>query len=1575
MKSKSLLVFLLALWASLVVHAWDFEEHLIGYNILNGTEVEVDRIINSVIELYPDKYQNVTIPQQVSYQNVSYNVIGINANAFYNCSIPVSITLPEGLMTIGDNAFRGCSSLTNINLPESLTSIGDYAFYGCPNLTIMTIPEGLTSIGNYVFCGCSVPTSITIPESLTDIGDYAFSSCTNLNSITLPEGVTSIGDHTFYRCSSLTSITLPESLTNIGNNAFHNCSSLTTITLPENLTTIGNYAFAACSSLANINFPEGLTSIGESAFSGCSSLTNIIIPEGITSIMKFAFQGCSNLTSITLPKTLTCIEIRSFSACSNLTNINLPAGLTSIEENAFYGCSSLTSITLPKGLTSIGQSAFQQCSSLTSVNAQIQEPFSIRSIDFYHISSDCVLTVPAGTKDAYIAKGWTTDVFKGGIVEMDPVIDFVDSNVKAICVANWDTNTDGELSFAEAAAVTSLGEVFKEDTEITSFDELQYFTELRSINELEFYNCSNLASVRIPGKVSTIKEGAFRNCSKLKKLVIEDSSQYLYCYHSYYYNSDHIYSCFSDCPLETVYLGRDLQNRQSPYYVSRYLGFFYDKITLSSLEIGKKVTKIEDLMFSGCNGLTTVSIPNSVTSIGKQSFYYCRNLASVVIPNSVTYIGEYAFSGCGSLTSVVSNIQEPFTFGSYAFGDKLDNCVLTVPAGTKDAYISAGWTEEVFKGGIVEMGSAIDFADANVKALCVDNWDTNNDGELSYEEAAAVTNLGTVFKENTTITSFDELQYFTGLTSIDEFAFNGCRGLLSVTFPEGLTEIGREAFEYSGLTSVKFPATMENVQEAAFLGCDNLSSIDFNNAPAVLQPHAFTLCPSLEYVYIPKTVKLWGWGHFFICENLKTVVSEANDEADWWATGSFDLCPSLETISVPNVRSMGGNFVGTGESLQSVTILGGDAPDNWQHYANKMGSIPPSRYLKFNIPDGMAESFLKHGYANLSDLSALPIVKEEFEAEATRIMAMAGEIGSGAAGTLSAAIAAARTAVNAAEDYVTVYNQIASVKAAARAYLATATLPEGTDVAAATITNPDINRYDIGWTISGGDNTRGYNENSYTNGVVTVDGFIEAWHEVDVLEDGEIWQTIPDLPAGRYRLELDAIACRQMDETTEVTGVSLFAGSESRPIATEADKPQDFLLEFENPFQKDVRIGVRTRNTTANWVAVDNFRLIYIGPSDLYLPESITPASSETDLVYLYNVETGKFLHAGNSLGGYHAVLADTGLPFHLTQNGDGYWLFYFPEGSRFDQYLYWACDNAKIYVDYNNSGEWTRQWLFTATDGAYTLQFREQEGTGYFLGNNPTRKDYDYDYEVELDSHVDVICTDDVNNNIHWLLFSEEQYQSFVAIDELSIPNVRGVAGGKVSLPVSLINPKNEVAGVQFDVTLPEGVTLNKVSTASRTSAFSTGFTRKGDGVYTVLLYHGNDAIPENEGKILTLEMQLDGEMEMSDYTITISEIVLSAPDQSVLPTTDVVSCTLTVAEPERGDANCDGKVNVADIVAIANYILNNPPARFSTVAANVNGDSKINVADIVGVANIILSSGGSNSPGAEIRNTIEPE
>ena len=75
---------------------------------------------------------------------------------------------------------------------------------------------------------------------------------------------------------------------------------------------------------------------------------------------------------------------------------------------------------------------------------------------------------------------------------------------------------------------------------------------------------------------------------------------------------------------------------------------------------------------------------------------------------------------------------------------------------------------------VIHADEIIQFADANVKAICVENWDINGDGELSKEEAAAVTDIGKTFENNTDITSFEEFQHFTGLKQIAGFAFSGC---------------------------------------------------------------------------------------------------------------------------------------------------------------------------------------------------------------------------------------------------------------------------------------------------------------------------------------------------------------------------------------------------------------------------------------------------------------------------------------------------------------------------------------------------------------------------------------------------------------------------------------------------------------------------------------------------------------------------------------------------------------------------------------------------------------------------------
>ncbi len=362
-------------------------------------------------------------------------ITSIGNFVFYGCSGLTKLTLPNSVTSIGNNAFYECSGLTELTLPNSLESIEYSAFSGCSGLTELTLPNGVRSIGSLVFGGCSGLTKLTLPNSLESIGEYAFSGCSGLTELTLPNSLTSIGRYAFAYCSGLTELTLPNSVTSIGESAFSGCSGLTELTLPNSVTSIGDGAFAYCSGLEKITvesgnsrygsrdncnsiietgtntlivgcknsvIPNSVTSIGNSAFEGCSGLTELTLPNSVTSIGDSAFEGCSGLTELTLPNSVTSIGDSAFEGCSGLTELTLPNSVTSIGDSAFEGCSGLTELTLPNSVTSIGWSAFWGCSGLSKITSLAEIPPVCGSGVFDRVNkTNCELIVPIVSVIAY----------------------------------------------------------------------------------------------------------------------------------------------------------------------------------------------------------------------------------------------------------------------------------------------------------------------------------------------------------------------------------------------------------------------------------------------------------------------------------------------------------------------------------------------------------------------------------------------------------------------------------------------------------------------------------------------------------------------------------------------------------------------------------------------------------------------------------------------------------------------------------------------------------------------------------------------------------------------------------------------------------------------------------------------------------------------------------------------------------------------------------------------------------------------------------------------------------------------
>ena len=345
----------------------------------------------------------VTIPSSIISENEIYSVTSIGHSAFCGCSELTSVSIPSSVTSIGQNAFSGCSGLTSVSIPNSVTSIGSGAFEGCSSLASISIPNSITFIGTNVLEGTLWYNNQ--PNGLIYAGKIAYKY-----KGTMP---------------SNTNITIKDGTVSINWYAFSRCSGLTSIVIPNTVTTIGGYAFQGCSNLISITIPDGVTSIGYNAFYNCSSLTSVSIPNSVKTIGTMAFSGCKSLTSLNIPNSVTTIEDYAFAECRSMASVVIPDGVTSIGRNAFHYWTQLTSITIPQSVKSIGIAAFAMCNNLSSVISEVEEPFVFGSDAFYNIAITCTLSVPYGTKDAYIAKGWTEDVFKGGIVEApyNPVSD------------------------------------------------------------------------------------------------------------------------------------------------------------------------------------------------------------------------------------------------------------------------------------------------------------------------------------------------------------------------------------------------------------------------------------------------------------------------------------------------------------------------------------------------------------------------------------------------------------------------------------------------------------------------------------------------------------------------------------------------------------------------------------------------------------------------------------------------------------------------------------------------------------------------------------------------------------------------------------------------------------------------------------------------------------------------------------------------------------------------------------------------------------------------------------------------
>ena len=223
------------------------------------------------------------------------------------------------------------------------------------------------------------------------------------------------------------------------------------------------------------------------------------------------------------------------------------------------------------------------------------------------------------------------------------------------------------------------------------------------------------------------------------------------------------------------------------------------------------------------------------------------------------------------------------------------------------------------KGAIVDSTQAIKFQDENTKLICTLHWDENEDGELSYEEAAKVTDLGTAFK-GSSILAFTELERFTGLEGIADNAFNGCVSLVKITLPEQITSIGESSFNgCSNLKKIAIPNGVTSIGNKTFYGCSSLTSVTIGNGVTSIGDYAFYGCTSLTSITIPNSVTEIGYRAFFDCSSLTSITIP--DSVTSIGDSAFYGCSSLTSITIPDsVTSIRDSAFRNCNSLTSITI-------------------------------------------------------------------------------------------------------------------------------------------------------------------------------------------------------------------------------------------------------------------------------------------------------------------------------------------------------------------------------------------------------------------------------------------------------------------------------------------------------------------------------------------------------------------------------------------------------------------------------------------------------------------------------
>lgn len=866
-------------------------------------------------------------------------------NPWYSMTSKIkSITVEEGVTSIGKYAFYECSEAAKVTIADTVSSIGIYAFYCC-NIKELIMPASVNISGSSVFDNCMQIEKITLTKGTGIIKSYSTDSNNSncyrytpwyesrpfLKEIVIEDGVTSIGSYAFNSVTHFNSIRIPASVTEINIGAFDGCTDLTDIYYNSTEDNWNNILIssenkplstavihtAEASGTCGDNLNWTLYDTGRLEIYGTGAMTSwsapnknpwynyrmaineIIIGEGVTSVGSYSFVNCTAQKSITIPESVISIEARAFGNSFTITDIH-------------YGSDKSDWDKITKG----------------SVN---------NALTFARFNYGRDRLVDSG----YFSEFEQWELYTDG--ELYVVGEGGMSNFTSAEASPWHKHRDKITSFTietyppiySSAPYPEMSNIGNHALEgCINLKTVNFNSEITRIGDSAFEGCTSLESIIIPDRVNSIGDRAFYGCSGLKDLTMPASAKI--------HNSpDVFYGCTGINKItltkgngtmvtygaDTAVSSPTVNFKYTPWYIST---------SHIDLTIEDGITAISPYAFYGSKGITNVTISEGVTTIGEYAFCGNTTLKNVTIPESINTIGSYSFYQCSALENTyyagdvskwckISFVDAYATPMSYAdnlyFGGELVT-ELTIPAHITSindfAFYGCSNITDIYYEGTskqwseVTVGIGNDVLFNNFKGGDLDNpfyaagtcgnnldWVLYTSGELVIIGSGAMNNYSSpnyapwyIYREAIKYVTFPE-----GLTAIGSYAFFNCHTLESTVIPDSVTSIGNYAFYgCAGMKELTIPisAKVTGTSNYTFYSCQNIDKITITKGDGTAYNYTVSnSAPDTYYAYTP-----------WYISGCSTIVIE--DGVTSIGSFMFYRCTELTNITIPDsVTSVG----------------------------------------------------------------------------------------------------------------------------------------------------------------------------------------------------------------------------------------------------------------------------------------------------------------------------------------------------------------------------------------------------------------------------------------------------------------------------------------------------------------------------------------------------------------------------------------------------------------------------------------------------------------------------------------------